>query len=107
MGDEERVEAEEVEETPEGGERTTTEEIKVQAEDLFKAINDLVREGTARRVTVVRNERVLVDIPLALGAASGVLLAVYMPTISAIAAVAALLGGCTVRIEREEQPPEG
>lgn len=82
--------------------RTVTEEFKVQAEDLFKVIKDVAREGTIRRVTILRNDRVLVDLPLAVGAAAGVLLAINMPVLSSLVAVGALVGGCTMRIEREE-----
>ena len=53
----------------------------------------------------MRNDRVLVDIPLALGLGVSVVMGIYMPWLTAAVAVAALLGGCTVRIEREE-PPE-
>lgn len=81
---------------------TVTNEIKVQAQDLFKAINDLIREGTVRRITIMRNDRVLVDIPLIVGVPISLILATQMPVISALAAVGALLGGCTLRIEREE-----
>lgn len=96
-----------VEEEQAGAEQeTVTEEIKVQAQDLFQAINDIIREGTAKRVTVLRNDRILVDIPLVVGVAASILLAVYMPVISAIVAVGALFGGCTVRIERQESPDE-
>ena len=83
-----------------------TEEIKVQAQDLFKVLNDIIREGTVKRFTVMRNDRILVDIPLALGVAASVVFAVYMPVLSAVVAVGALLGGCTVRIEREEPEEE-
>jgi DNA-binding Lrp family transcriptional regulator len=86
--------------------RTVTEEVKIQARDLSEAINDLIREGTVRRITIVRNDRILLDIPLAVGAAAGVILAVYLPVISAIAGLGVLLSGATLRIEREE-PPEG
>jgi hypothetical protein len=103
MTEEERVvEAEQAEEHTGTGKGTVTEEFKVQAQDLFQAINDVIREGTAKRVTVLRNDRVLLDIPLVAGLAASVLLAIYMPVISAIVAVGALFGGCTVRIEREE-----
>jgi len=78
------------------------EEVKVQAQDLFKTINDIIREGAARRVKITHGDRTLVDISLALGLATSALLAFYMPMIAAIGSVAALLGGCTVRIEREE-----
>jgi hypothetical protein len=103
MTDEEKVVEEEQAEEQKA---TVTEEIKVQAQDLFKAINDLIREGTIRRVTVLRNDRVLLDIPLILGVPVSIVLATQMPVITAVAGVAALLGGCTLRIEREEPPEE-
>lgn len=81
---------------------TVTEEFKVQAEDLFKTINDIIRQGTAKRVVVTRNDRVLVDIPLVAGVAASVVFAIYMPVLSAIVGVGALFGGCTVRVERGE-----
>lgn len=88
------------------GKKTVTEEIKVQAEDLFQAINNVLREGTAQRITILRKGRVLVDIPLVAGVAAGALLAFYLPVLSTIVAVGALFGGCTVRIEREEPPTQ-
>ncbi len=80
------------------------QEFKVQGKDLQKAINNVVREGTVRRIVVTRNDRMLLNIPLAVGVASGAALVVYMPFITAIAAGAALLGGCTVRVERDQPP---
>ena len=85
--------------------KPAVEEMKVQAKDLSKTISDLIHEGMATRITVVRKERTLIDIPLAIGIGSSVVLAIYLPVISAVAGVGALLGGCTVRIERD-QPPQ-
>jgi hypothetical protein len=103
MNEEEKVgEPEQTQEAGGAEEKPRSQEFKVQAEDLFRTINDLIREGTTRRITVLRNDRVLIDIPLVAGAAASLLLAIYMPYISAIVAVGALFGGCTVRIEREE-----
>jgi hypothetical protein len=106
MSEEKVVEAEQVEEQAEAKTDTVTEEIKVQAEDLFQTINDVIREGTAKRITVLRNDRVLLDIPLVLGMAASVILALQMPVLSAIVAVGALFGGCTVRIERDAPAEE-
>lgn len=86
--------------------KTVTQEIKVQAKDLLKAINDIIREGSARRITVIRKGRTLLDIPIVAGAAVSVILAINLPWLSAIAAAGALLGGCTVRIERDEPKTE-
>ena len=84
--------------------KTVVEEIRVQAEDLVKTLNDLVREATVRRVTIVRNNRTLVDLPLPLGVAAGVVLGIYLPVISALVGIGALLTGCTLRVERDEPP---
>ncbi len=78
------------------------EEMKVQAKDLAQTINDIIREGMASRVTVTRGERTLLDLPLALGITGGALFAIYMPVISAVVGIVALLGGCTVRVERDQ-----
>ena len=99
------VTEDQAEETVQAG-QSVTEEIKVQAEDLFETLNDIIHEGTARRITVMRNDRVLVDIPLVLGIGASLILAFYMPVITAVAGVGALLTGCTVRVEREEPPDE-
>ena len=90
----------------EGKAWTATEEIKVQTQDLFRAINDLIREGTVRRITVLRNDRVLVDIPLILGLPASLILATQLPLITAVVGVGALLGGCTLRVERDEPAEE-
>lgn len=107
MSEEEMVVESEMEEEQAGAEQEpVTEEFKVQAQDLFQTINDIIREGTAKRITVLRNDRVLLDIPLAFGMAASVILALQMPVLSAIVAVGALFGGCTVRIERDEASDE-
>lgn len=102
----EQTEGQEEQTRREPGRATVSEELKVQAEDLFKAINDLIREGTVRRVTIMRNDRVWVDIPLIVGIPVSLVLATQLPLISAVAAAGALLGGFTLRIEREEPSSE-
>jgi hypothetical protein len=107
MSDKQEVVEEAAEEhTQEEGARTTSQEVHLQVQDLFQALKDLMREGTVRRVMILRNDRVLVDIPLAAGVAASLALAMYMPHITALAAAGALIGGCTLRIEREEPPEE-
>jgi hypothetical protein len=102
MSEEEKFDETQAGEQPEAEKKVVTEEIKVQVEDLFKSINDLIREGTVRRVKVVKDDRILVDIPLWAGIGSGVLMAVYMAPIAALISVGALLGGLTLRVERDE-----
>jgi hypothetical protein len=108
MSDEEKATGTEPVEEPAAtqGQRTVTQEIKVQAQDLFQAINEVIREGTARRITIERKGRVLIDIPLVAGVAASAVLAFYLPLISALVAAGALFSGCTLRIEREEPPAQ-
>ena len=103
MSEEQRVGDQE---QPESAGRTVTEEVKLAGENLVEVVNALVRQGTVRRVTILRNDRVLVDIPLAVGVGASLVLATQMPVISALAGVGMLLMGCTLRIEREETPAE-
>ena len=102
MSDEEKVVEEQQAEKS-----TVTEEIKVQAEDLFQAVNDLIHEGSVRRITVMRNDRILLDIPLAVGVAASMVLAFQLPVLSALAGLGVLLSGATLRIERDAPPDEG
>jgi hypothetical protein len=101
MSEEKSTEQPQAEEKPQA-EKTATEEIKIQVEDLFKSINDLIHEGTVRRVKVIKDDRILVDIPLWAGLGSGVLMAIYMAPIAALIGVGSLLGGLTLRVERDE-----
>jgi hypothetical protein len=102
MSDEEKVVEEQQAEKS-----TVTEEIKVQAEDLFQAVNDLIHEGSVRRITIMRNDRILLDIPLAVGVAASMVLAFQLPVLSALAGLGVLLSGATLRIERDAPPDEG
>ncbi|HNS52876.1 MAG TPA: DUF4342 domain-containing protein [Anaerolineae bacterium] len=86
---------------PEGG-RTVIEETKVQARDLQKNIEKMVHEGRVRRLQVIRKGRTILDIPFGAGVAAGAVMVLWMPQILAIAALGAVLGGCTIRVEREE-----
>jgi hypothetical protein len=82
--------------------RTVTEETKVQARDLQKNIEKILHEGRVRRIQVIRKGRTILDIPLSAGVAAGAVMVIWLPQILAIAALGAVLGGCTIRVEREE-----
>jgi hypothetical protein len=96
--------SEQVEGTEPTGGRTVTEETKVQARDLQKNIEKVLHEGRVRRIQVIRKGRTLLDIPLTAGVAVGTVMVLWLPQILAIAALGAILGGCTIRVEREEPP---
>ena len=78
-----------------------TEEIHVKSNKLLTTIKDLIRAGNVRRVVVRNGEgRTVLDIPLAAGLVSAVLLPFY----AAIAGLAALAASYTIVVEREGPP---
>jgi hypothetical protein len=93
-------------EEPQAEVETTTEEVSVKAKDLVQTVEDLIQEASVRRVMLVRGDRTLFDLPLPLGVAGAAAVAIYMAPLGAIASIAALVGGCTLRIEREEPAGE-
>ncbi|MBN2146331.1 MAG: DUF4342 domain-containing protein [Anaerolineales bacterium] len=80
--------------------QTRTEEFQISGEALVAKVKELLRQGTVRRI-VIKNEeeRVLVDIPLTIGVVG----AIVAPQLAALGAIAALVGRCTLLVEKVEQ----
>ncbi len=81
--------------------RGFTERITVSGSELIARVRELIREGNVNRIVVKRRERVLMDIPVTVGAVGAVL----MPYLAALGVIAALATRCTLEVERR-QPPE-
>ncbi len=76
-----------------------TEEFKVSGENLLKKVKEIIAEGNARKITIKdRDDKVLMSFPLTFGVVG----AVVAPVLAAIGAVAALVGECTISVERTE-----
>jgi len=77
----------------------TTEEFKVNGEDLLKKVKNLIAEGNVRKITVKNKDgKSIVELPLTIGVV-GVALA---PLLAAVGAIAALVTECTIVVERED-----
>lgn len=76
------------------------EELQLAGEQLLSKVKSLVREGGVRHIRIKQDERVILEIPLALGFA-GVL---FAPTMAAIGAMGALLAQCSIEVVRSEPP---
>jgi hypothetical protein len=93
--------------------RTRTEEITINGEDLVAKVKELVREGNVRRLSIRNDEgRTLIEVPLTTGGAIAAAAVVLVPVWAAIGAIAALAANLTIVIERVdnsmpqlEQPP--
>ena len=63
----------------------------------------LVKEGNIRRVTIKNKEgKTLIEIPLTFGVVG----ALFLPTLAAIGAIAALVTECTIVVEKVEEEDE-
>jgi hypothetical protein len=77
---------------------TTKESFNINGENLLKKVKELIAEGNVRKITIHdRLGKELASFPLTFGIV-GVLV---MPVLAAIGAIAALVGECTITVERE------
>jgi hypothetical protein len=76
----------------------TTEEFKVNGEDLLAKVKELIHAGNIRRI-IIKNDKgeTFLEIPLTLGAIGALLL----PTLAAVGAIAALVAKFTIVVEKK------
>jgi hypothetical protein len=76
---------------------TVFEEIKVMGKDLVAKVQDLIHEGTIRRI-IIKNEagHTIVELPLTLAAIG----AIAAPILAAVGAIAAMVTNCTLVVEK-------
>ena len=81
-------------------EKVRKEEFTISAETLVSTIKKLVKEGNIRRITIKNKEgKTLIEIPLTFGVVG----ALFLPTLAAIGAIAALVTECTIVVEKIEE----
>lgn len=74
------------------------ESFSINGEQLLNKVKELIKEGNVRKITVAdKNGKELISFPLSIGVV-GMLVA---PVLAAVGAVAALVGECTITVERE------
>ena len=78
----------------------TKESIKIQGEKLLNKVKELVKEGNVRKISIHdKDDKELMSFPLSIGVVG----AVFAPVLAAVGALAALIGECSITVEREEQ----
>lgn len=76
------------------------EEIKVSGENLLKTVKELIAEGNIRRISIKgKDEKTIIEFPLTVGVVGVVLL----PVLTAVGALAALIGECTISVKRAKK----
>jgi len=79
--------------------KTTKESFKINGESLLKKVKELINEGNIRKITITdKDGKELMSFPLTIGVVG----VVFAPVLAAIGALAALVGECTITVEREE-----
>ena len=78
---------------------TSKEYFEVKGEQLLNKIKELIKEGNVRKITIKdKSGKELMSFPLTIGVVGAVL----APVLAAVGALAALVGDCTIAVEREE-----
>ena len=79
---------------------TTKESFNINGEDLLNKVKEIIREGNVRKITINdKTGKELMSFPLTIGVVG----ALFAPVLAAVGALAALVGECTITIEKEEK----
>jgi hypothetical protein len=77
----------------------STNEFKITGENLLKKFKELIDEGNVRKITIKdKTGKEIVTFPLTIGVVGTVL----APVLAAVGALAALIGECTITVERDD-----
>jgi hypothetical protein len=77
----------------------TKESFSINGEALLKKVKELIAEGNVRKITITdKSGKEVMTFPLTIGVVGALLL----PVLAAVGALAALIGECTITVEREE-----
>jgi len=82
---------------------TESEKFTVSGSQLVEKIKQLIHEGNVRRVRLLHEGRVVLEIPLSIGAPAAVIGILAAPVLAAVAAFAALVTECTIEVEKIEK----
>jgi len=79
-------------------ENKTHESFSISGESLVKKVKELIAEGNIRKISISdKSGKELMSFPLTFGLVG----AVIAPVLAALGAMAALIGECTITVERE------
>jgi hypothetical protein len=83
------------------------EEVEVAGRDAIARIQDLLEEGNIRRL-IIKNEegRILIEVPLTVGAAVGVGAIAFAPVLAAVGAAVGFLTKLRIEIIRDGSKPK-
>jgi len=81
----------------------TKESFVISGENLLKKVKELIAEGNIRKITITdKGGKELMSFPLNVGLVG----ALFAPVLAAVGALAALIGECTITVDREVKKEE-
>ena len=86
--------------------KISMEEIKVKGSQLVDKIKEIIEEGNARRVSIRKDGRTLLEFPLTVGVGGATAAIFFTPVFAAVGALAALVSDVEIGIEREHDDVE-
>lgn len=84
----------------------TEEKFTVSGSEVVEKVKQIIHEGNVRRVRILHQGRVVLEIPLTIGAPAAAIAIMTAPVLAALGAFAALVTECTIEVEKIDQPPK-
>ncbi len=82
-------------------ENSFKETFAMKGEQLLNKIKELIEEGNVRKIIIHdKSGKDIMSLPLSIGVVG----ALIAPVLAAVGALAALIGDCTITVERDEPP---
>ena len=80
-----------------------TEKFTVSGSQVVEKVKQLIHEGNIRRVRLLHEGKVIIEIPLTVGAPAAVAGILAAPILAALGAFAALVTECTIEVEKVDE----
>ena len=82
-------------------------EIKVRGGQLVEKVREIIEEGNAKRIVIMKDGKSIMELPLSVGAGGAAAALFMQPMLAAVGALAALLTDVSIAIEpRPPKTPE-
>jgi len=82
---------------------TASEKFTVSGSQLVDKVKQLIHEGNIRKVRLLHEGRIVLEIPLSIGAPAAAIAILAAPVLAALGAFAALITECSIEVERIEK----
>ncbi len=82
---------------------TNTEKFTVSGSQVVDKVKQLIHEGNIRKVRLLHEGRIVLEVPLSIGAPVTAIAILATPVLAALGAFAALVTECTIEVEKTEK----